>query len=149
MCVLRCSVNSFDPMDCSLPGSFVRGILQTRILEWVATSFSRGSSQPRNGTCISCIGRQILYHWATWEALTEWHFHGYELWRIACCHFLPFPSWIQPSGCNHDLSFASSEWPLLLFGQHGLGSVLLCLGRGSTQGEHDASQLLQAACMKL
>ena len=36
-----------DPMDCSLPGSSVHGILQERVLEWVAISFSRGSSQPR------------------------------------------------------------------------------------------------------
>ena len=58
-------------MDCSLPGSSVHGIFQARILEWVAIPFSRGSSQPRDGTCISCIsyiGRQILYHWVTWEA---------------------------------------------------------------------------------
>ena len=38
-----------DPMDCSLPGSSVHGILQARILEWVAIPFSRGSSQPPNG----------------------------------------------------------------------------------------------------
>ena len=37
-----------DPMDCSPPGSSVHGILQARILEWVAISFSRGSSQPRD-----------------------------------------------------------------------------------------------------
>ena len=37
-----------DPMDCSLPGSFVHGIFQARVLEWVAISFSRGSSQPRD-----------------------------------------------------------------------------------------------------
>ena len=37
-----------DPVDCSLPDSSVRGILQARILEWVAISFSRGSSQPRD-----------------------------------------------------------------------------------------------------
>ena len=37
-----------DPMDCNLPGSSVHGILQARILEWVAMSFSRGSSQPRD-----------------------------------------------------------------------------------------------------
>ena len=41
-----------DPMDCSLPGSSVQGILQARILEWVAISFSRGSSQPREQTWI-------------------------------------------------------------------------------------------------
>ena len=37
-----------DPVDCSLPGSSVHGILQARILEWVATSFSKDSSQPRD-----------------------------------------------------------------------------------------------------
>ena len=54
-----------DPMDCSPSGSSVHGILQARILEWVAMSFSRGSSWPRNQTCISyisCLGRRILYH---------------------------------------------------------------------------------------
>ena len=44
-----------DSMDCSLPGSSVRGILQARILEWVAISFSRGSSQPRDWTHVSSI----------------------------------------------------------------------------------------------
>ena len=73
VCVFSCSVtfDSFDSMDCSPPGSVVSGILQARVLEWVAISFSRGSSQPRDQTrvsCVSCIGRQILYHWATWEA---------------------------------------------------------------------------------
>ena len=45
-----------DPGDCSLPGSSVHGILQARILEWVAISFSRGSSQPRDGSRVSHIG---------------------------------------------------------------------------------------------
>ena len=52
-----------DPIDCSPPGSFVHRIFQVRILEWVAISSSRGSSQLKNQTqvCfISCIGRQIL-----------------------------------------------------------------------------------------
>ena len=54
-----------DPMDCSLPGSSVHRILQARILELIAISYSRRSSRPRDGTHISyvsCIGRQILYH---------------------------------------------------------------------------------------
>ena len=42
--------SSFDPIDCSSPGSSVHKILQARILEWVAISFSRGSSQPRDWT---------------------------------------------------------------------------------------------------
>ena len=61
-------VSSFcDLMDCSSPGSSVHGISQVRILEWVAISFSGGSSWPRDRTWVSCIGRQILYHWATRE----------------------------------------------------------------------------------
>ena len=51
-----------DPMDCSPPGSSVRGILQARILEWVAILFSRDSSQHRGRTQVFCIGRWILYH---------------------------------------------------------------------------------------
>ena len=58
----------FDPMDYSSPGSSVHGISQKRILEWIAVSFSRGSSWPRDVTCISCIGRQILYSWTTRES---------------------------------------------------------------------------------
>ena len=54
-------------MDCSPPGSSVYGISQERILEWIAISFSRGSSQPRGQTHISCIGRQVLYHRAIRE----------------------------------------------------------------------------------
>ena len=49
-----------NPMDCSPSGSSVRGISQVRILEWVVISFSRGSSQPTDQTCVSCIGRQII-----------------------------------------------------------------------------------------
>ena len=55
------------PCRGSPPGSSVHGISQVRILEWVAISFSRGTSRPRDGTCISCIGRWILYHRATRE----------------------------------------------------------------------------------
>ena len=42
-----------DPLDCSLPDSSVHGLLQARMLEWVAMLSSRGSSQPRDRTCIS------------------------------------------------------------------------------------------------
>ena len=48
------------------------GILQARILEWVAMSFSKESSQPRDQTHVSCIDRQILYPWATREAPNKW-----------------------------------------------------------------------------
>ena len=49
-----------DPVDCSPPGFYVHGIYQARILEWVAISFSRGSSQPRDQTRVSCIASQFF-----------------------------------------------------------------------------------------
>ena len=73
MCVQSLShacLTLFDSVDCSPPDSCVNGILQARILEWVAISFSRGFSWLRDQThisCVSCIGRWILYHWVTWE----------------------------------------------------------------------------------
>ena len=63
-----------DPVNCSLPGFSVCGILQARILEWVAVSSSRGSSRPRDQTLVSyvsCTGRQIIYHYTTWEAFFD------------------------------------------------------------------------------
>ena len=57
-------------------GSSVHGISQARILEWVSISFSRGSSRPRDRTSMSCVDRQILYHWATREALGNEHVHS-------------------------------------------------------------------------
>ena len=56
-----------DPNNGSLPGSSVHGIFQTRILEWVATSFSRGSSRPRDWTWVFHIGGRRFTDWATWE----------------------------------------------------------------------------------
>ena len=53
-----------DPMDSSLPGSAVHGIFQARILEWAAISFSRGSSQPRDRTRVSCIADRRFTIWA-------------------------------------------------------------------------------------
>ena len=57
-----------DPMDCSPPGSSAHGILQARLLEWVAISFSRGSSQPGDRTQVSRIAGRCFNLWATREA---------------------------------------------------------------------------------
>ena len=71
MCVYAWVLSHFRPvglcdaMDCRPPGYSVQGILQAGILEWVAISYSRRSSQTRDQTHIShvsCIGRQVLYH---------------------------------------------------------------------------------------
>ena len=67
-CVTKSCLTICDPMDCSPPGSSVHEIFLARILEQVAISSSKGSSQPRDQThasCVFCIGRKILYHQAT------------------------------------------------------------------------------------
>ena len=67
-------------MDGSPPGSSVHEISQARILEWVAISFSRGSSLLRDQTRVSWIGRRILYRWGTREALKGALKDIYVLW---------------------------------------------------------------------
>ena len=86
----------WDPMDCRLPDSSVHGVSQARILEWVAIFSSRGSSWPRDGafnSCGSCICRQILYYWATWEAhmCTLYFLYSFASdRRLACFCILAF-----------------------------------------------------------
>ena len=60
-----------NPMDCSLPGLSIHGVLQARILEWVTISFSRGSSWSRDQNQVSRIGWRRFNLWATREALTQ------------------------------------------------------------------------------
>ena len=133
VCVHVCSVahlypSLWDPLDCSPLGSSVHGILQARILEWVAISSSRGSSQPRDQThvsCISCIGRQILYHCTTWEAfwlvwldLKEWSGGcGWDGrgWARPCsgpsesCRELGLGPWNADKACIWEI-FISTWW---------------------------------------
>ena len=75
--------SSRDPStDCSLPGFSVHGVFQAKILEWVATSSSRGSSWPKDWSrvsCSSCTDRQICYYCATmskWLSISRLH----KLW---------------------------------------------------------------------
>ena len=78
----------WDPMDCSLPGSVVNGISHARVLELVAISFSRVSSQPRDLTQVSHIASRRFNIWASREAphtLGEnlnWHNHWKTVWRL-------------------------------------------------------------------
>ena len=70
MCTHTCTLSRvwLNSMDCSIPGPLSMWVSQVRILYWVSISFSRRSSQPRAQTpvsCISCTGRQILYHCTT------------------------------------------------------------------------------------
>ena len=60
--LLQSCLTPCDPVDCNSPSSSVHGTLQARILQWVAMPSSRESSWSRDQTCISCIGRKVLYY---------------------------------------------------------------------------------------
>ena len=75
------------PWDCSLPGSSVHGIFQARVLEWVAMSFSRGSSRPRDWTWVSCTAGRRFTISATREGPT-----GYlPMAKVSSERGFPFP----------------------------------------------------------
>ena len=61
-----------DPADCSPSVSCVHGILQARIVEWIAIPFSRGSSQPRDRTLVSCIAGKLFTIWAMGKTYHYW-----------------------------------------------------------------------------
>jgi len=67
-----------DPVDCSPPGSSVHGILQARILERVAISFSRGSSRPRDRTQVSHLAGRCFNLWTTREAYADYCTNKWE-----------------------------------------------------------------------
>ena len=71
--VAQLSPTLFDPMDCSLPGSSVHGILQARVLEWVAIVLSRGSSWPRDWTQVSCIADRRFYRLSHQGSQRKWN----------------------------------------------------------------------------
>ena len=117
-----------DPMDYSLPGFSVHGILQARILEWVAMPFSRGSPQPRDRTHVSFL--PVLASWffiisAPWEApvktsqscsyeastLCEW----LPNWGMLCCRdqYLSIQFFISQGKIARMLLFAIFSFILL------------------------------------
>ena len=121
------SVWVFVIVACQAP--LVHGVFQARILEWDAISFSRGFSQPRDRTCISCIsctGRWILYHCTTWEA--PWFFYllrsfsPITITQPFLC--VPFICWINEITCLVEfLSFLTGR---LLSSCGSMGSSVPC-----------------------
>ena len=86
LCLTLCNHMDYSPL-----GSSVHGILQTRILEWVATPFSRGSPQPRARTWVSCIGGRFFTIWDIREAPslsadesinTPWYIHTMKWYSV-------------------------------------------------------------------
>ena len=133
-----CMLSLCDPVDCSPPGSSVHWILQARILEGVTISSSRGSCWPRDGTytsCVSCVGRQVLHHWAIWAAADTWwqlivyypptsslHFFAVWSWDWTCkpC---PLASWCVVGRGTRETLWAvwlchSTGCPLALCASH-------------------------------
>ena len=111
-----------DPMDCILPSSSVHGILQARILEWVAISFSKGSYWPRDQTPVSCIVGRFFTSWATREVgcpfllqgifLTQGSNPGLLFYRQILYHLnlqgSPRATWLLP--LSHPLIYLSLKF---------------------------------------
>ena len=139
-------------MDCSLLGFSLHGIFQARILEWVAISSSAGSSQPRDWThisCISCIGRWILYHCATREApLNSYCCFLYSSSQFWVSHWQDFSgivltvdlttSWLKP------VFPGGSEVKVSACNAGDLGSIP---GSGRSPGEGNGNPL-QYSCLE-
>ena len=98
VCVLvtRSCLTLCDSMDYSPLGSSVHGILQARILEWVDSPFSRGSSQPRDWTWVSCIAGRFFTIWATKGSPDQGSNSG-------CLHWKYRVSGPRPPGKSHRL----------------------------------------------
>ena len=139
--VFQMCLTLWDDMDCSPPGSPVHELLQARKLESVAISSSRRASQPRDQThisCVSCIGRWILHHWA-WNLKSPLHasthiqllilsspFISYLELALICSSFFSFFNLI-----DHRLefwfSFFKKQTKESVFLPHSLtGLLLLC-----------------------
>ena len=96
-----------EPMGCSLPGSSVHGIFQAIVLEWIAISFSRGSSQPGDQTWVSCIAARFFTIWATGETLISRKRHcladivlASAICSMSGSHSASFPKLRERYHCN-------------------------------------------------
>ena len=114
LCLQAC-LTLCDSMDCSPPSSYVHGVFQARILEWIAISSSRKSSQPKDQTgisCASCLAVRFFYHWATREAFHpwiqlkmswKWDWNTVKIQQLLC---LNFSSWMTAGS----VSAVATRW---------------------------------------
>ena len=123
-----------DTMDYNPPGFSVHRISQARILEWVSTPYSMGSSRPRDQTYVSCIGRQILYHLSHSGSLL---LHKSTPLRVSLSLFLIFFFFNTSCVCLVAKSCLTPLWPQL--------SRFLCpwdfLSKNTTVGCHFLPQV--------
>ena len=110
-----------NPMDHSLPGPSVHGILQARMLEWVAISFSRRSSWPRDRTWVSYIAGKFLTIWATGKSL-----YIHIILNPGCCSLgqgsptSPWPVWNQAAQQEVSSGWASEASSVFTASPHHL-----------------------------
>ena len=158
-------------MDCSPPGSSIQGILQKRVLEWVAISFSRGSSWPRDWTWVSSIEADAFTVWANQGSLLlsvlhlnstkllDWnlprpHTRGPLLWRILICAlYSNQASWVScfPKFCEScqgvlEPERAASLCSLLVRSLGGLGALELVAGVWSGESLLKSEVCAHSAC---
>ena len=95
------------PMDCSPTGPSVQGIFQARLLEWIAISFSRGSSKPRDRTWVSCIAGTLFTVWATRKAQSR-------ILKYAFFHTVHFHSNLRYADNNTLMAESEEELKRLL-----------------------------------
>ena len=115
-CLTLCS-----PMNCSPPGSSVHGNFQARILEWVAISFSRGSSQPRDRTCVSCLCLKLAGRfftatdlWSLWLFLqSPWFFFSWLTFQFSWVTQL-CPTFVTPWRAAYQASLSITNSRSLL-----------------------------------
>ena len=106
----KCST-LYNPVDRSLPGSSVHGIVQSRILEWVAISFSRGSSRPRDQTWVSRIVDRRFTVWATREVQLL-----VQVVKLRLCSVPQSPpTHCDPMDCSPLLQASILEWVAISF----------------------------------
>ena len=119
-------------MDCSLPGSSVHGIFQARLLEWVAVLFSRGSSQPRDWTQVSCIAGRFFTIWATREA--KWN-----LWLSLLSH-------LAAVSCESYFMAEIKALEVLGIEPSTLCTLTMCSTKVSLVGHYSAHNIFLANC---
>ena len=145
-------------MDCSSPSSYVLGISQARILEWIAIPFSRGSSWPRDWThvsWISCIAGRFFTVWATREESENgrWLDSGRASFKSSGCFLAHLSGGRHPADANHSRTtearwLLGHNWLLLAMGWPVILVYLLIRGVvGSGAGQNKKNSYISWQCI--
>ena len=127
MLVTQSRLTLCDPMDCCPPGSSVHGILQPRVLDWVAIPLSRGSSQPRDWTQVSCIVGEFFTVWSMIQTLNSKAYvqgsqGNHSVSSAAWIHKCEMMVWVLQPICT-----AWNQALLMFKGKRNFLSLYICL----------------------